>query len=546
MDGIKGMTNPEKYGRDVLSGKVAACEYVRLSVARHFEDLKRDDMVFDSKAGLRPIAFFKILRHWRGEFFDRPFIPEPWQAWVLYLFYGWKRMDGKRRFKYLYIEIPRKNGKTTFMAACTLYHLLKDDENAPEVYYAATKERQARLCLDEARMIGKQTPEVRKRLVIRKYDIEYPTRNGAARSLGSDSDTQDGLNPSMAILDEVQAMKDFGMFDKLNTAFGGRAQPTMMMITTAGANKNNPCYEYRAKCIDVLQGIKQQDNLLPLIYTIDEEDDWKSEATWIKANPSWPILNKVEFKEDAEEAIQSAHMETAFKTLKLNIWTDAESVWIKDDDWMSCAGEPLEPSGICYGGADFAESKDLCALVLQWPGHPRHIKSWFWIPEKKVREKEDRVDYWVWKKLGHVRVISGDAIDHQQLAVEVLEILEKYRVSGLTYDKYGIGEAVIQSMINEGYPVDKLHPMKQQTTQYQGPIRKLEEEILLGKINHEGQPVLRWNVANVVLFMDSYGGVKFNKSKATEKIDGAVALAMSYAEELGSEPEETGEVRFLN
>ena len=542
------MINPEQYGKDILSGKISACEYVRLSVARHFEDLKNKDWdyYFDEEAGIKPVKFFSVLRHWRGEFYNRPFHPEPWQAWVLYVFYGWKRKKGdKRRFKYLYIEIPRKNGKTTFLAACTLYHILMDDENAPEVYYAATKERQARLCLDEARKIGDQTEEVRKRLVIRKYEIEYPKKNGVMRALGSDSDTQDGLNPSMAVIDEVHAHKDFGMFDKLNTAFGMRAQPTLMMITTAGNNKNNPCFTYRNMCIDILRGIKKQENLMAIIYTLDEEDDWKAEASWIKANPSWPIMNQVELRDDSESAMQFAHMETSFKTLKLNIWSDSDSVWIKDDDWMRCAGEAKEPTGPCYAGADFAESKDLCALVIQWPGSPRHVKSWFWIPEKKVREKEDRVDYWVWKKEGHLRVIQGDAIDHQQLAFEVLQILQQYSVAGLTYDKYGIGEAVIQSMVNDGFPVDKLHPMKQQTTQYQGPIRKLEEEIMLEKINHEGHPVLRWNIANVVLFMDSYGGVKFNKSRVTEKIDGAVALAMSIAEELGSEPEFDGNIRFL-
>lgn len=541
------MINPEQYGLDILDGKVDACEYARLSVARHFEDLKKDwEYYFDEEAGLRPIRFFQILRHWRGEFFNKPFIPEPWQAWVLYVFYGWKRKnDDKRRFKFLYIEIPRKNGKTTFLAACTLYHVLKDDEHAPEVYYAATKEMQARLCLDEARKIAQQTPEVRKRLKILKYSIEYPQRNGIMRSLGSDSDKQDGLNPSMAVLDEVHAHRDFGMFDKLNTAFGMRAQPTLMMITTAGSNKSNPCFDYRAKCVDVLMGIKSQENLLPIIYTIDEEDDWRTEASWIKANPSWPILNQTDYRDDAQEAIDFASRETTFKTLRLNVWADAESVWIKDDDWMKCTGEPMEPTGFCYGGADFAESKDLCALVLQWPGSPRHIKSWFWIPEKKVREKEDRVDYWVWKKQGFVNVIPGDAIDHQQLAVEVLAILNKYNVQGLTYDKYGIGEAVIQSMINDGFPVERLHPMKQQTTQYQGPIRKLEEEIMLQKINHEGHPVLQWNVRNVVLYMDSYGGVKFNKSKAIEKIDGAVALAMAYAEEINSGPIDTGEIYYV-
>ena len=559
------MINPEQYGLDILSGKIPAGEYVRLSIARHFEELKRKDTYtikdaddkdvklpwdyyFDPEEGLKPVKFFSVLRHWRGEFYDKPFHPEPWQAWVLYVFYGWKRKEGnKRRFKYLYIEVPRKNGKTTFLAACTLYHILVDNENAPEVYYAATKERQARLCLDEARQIGIRTPEVNKRLIIRKYDIEYPKKTGFMRALGSDSDTQDGLNPSMAVIDELHAHKDFGMYDKLNTAFGMRAQPTLMMITTAGANKNNPCFAYRNMCIEILQGIKTQHNLLPIIYTLDEEDDWKSEDSWIKANPSWPIMNQVDFKDDAQAAIQSAHLETNFKTLRLNIWTDAESVWIRDEDWMRCAGETLEPSGICYAGADFAESKDLCSLVLNFPdiNGKRHIKSWFWIPEKKVREKEDRVDYWVWKEQGFINVIQGDAIDHQQLAAEVMEILVRYNVLGLTYDKYGIGEAVIQSMINLGYPVSKLSPMKQLTTQYQGPIRKLEEEILLEKINHEGHPVLRWNIANVVLFMDSYGGVKFNKSKVTEKIDGAVALAMSIAEELGADPIDTGQVYFL-
>jgi len=549
------MINPEQYGKDILSGKISACNYVRLSVARHFEDLKKDsDYYFDREAGIRPIKFFHILRHWRGEFYNKPFVPEPWQAWVLYVFYGWKRKaDDKRRFKFLYIEIPRKNGKTTFLAACTLYHVLKDDENAPEVYYAATKEVQARLCLDEARQIAKQTPQISKRLKVLKYSIEYPEKNGMMRALGSDSDKQDGLNPSMAVGDEIHAWKDFGMFDKLNTAFGMRAQPTFMMITTAGSNKNYPCYDYRAKCIDVLMGIKKQDNLLPMIYTIDEEDDWRSEESWIKANPSWPILNQIEFRDDADEAINFASRETTFKTLKLNVWTDSESVWIKDDDWMKCAfprdfklAAELRPH-VCFAGADFAESRDLCALVIQWPNIDgrRYVKSWFWIPEKKVREKEDRVDYWVWKKQGHVNVIPGDAIDHAMLAREVLEILVKYNVQGLTYDKYGIGEAVIQTMQNMGYPAGKLHPMKQQTTQYQGPIRKIEEEVMLEKINHEGHPVLQWNIRNVVLFKDSYGGVKFNKSKVIEKIDGAVALAMAYAEEMGSEPMDSGQVFYV-
>lgn len=533
------MMDPKQYGQDILDGKVDVCEYVRLSVARHFEDLKKDwDYYFDEEAAIKPVKFFRILRHWRGEFYDRPFVPEPWQAWILYVFYGWKRKDGKRRFKYLYIEVPRKNGKTTFLAACTLYHILKDNENAPEVYYAATKEMQARLCLDEARKIGEQTPEVRKRLIIRKYSIEYPDRNGMMRSLGSDSDKQDGLNPSMAVIDEVHAHKDFGMFEKLDTAFGMRAQPTLMMITTAGANRSYPCYDYRNMCIEVLRGNKRRDNLLSMIYTIDEEDDWKSEASWIKANPSWPILNQIEFRDDAAAAIEFAHHERNFKNLKLNIWTDVNEVWMTNEEWKGCEIPPLSDSILsglpCYAGADFAETKDLCALVLNFQmKEGTYCKPFFWVPEKKVREKEDIVDYDIWKKAGHIRVIHGDAINHNELARDVIDILHRYRVLGLTYDKYGIGEATIQTMIDHGYPVSKLHPIKQNTTFFQGPIVALEERIGIGSFKHDGNPVMEWNIRNTEVFYDSYGGKKFVKSKAVNKIDGSVALAMSIAEELG-------------
>jgi phage terminase large subunit-like protein len=209
---------------------------------------------------------------------------------------------------------------------------------------------------------------------------------------------------------------------------------------------------------------------------------------------------------------------------------------MKDDDWMKCAGPAKDMKGQrCYAGADFAESKDLCALVLNFPdGDKRHLKSFFWIPEKKVREKEDHVDYWVWKKQGHITVIPGDAIDHSELAVQITKILDMYNVQGITYDKYGIGEPVVQILINNGFPVDRLHPMKQTTTESTQAIRKIEEEVSLERINHEGHPVLRWNIANAVLYMDSFGGVKFNKSKSIEKIDGAWAMTMAFAEEINS------------
>jgi phage terminase large subunit-like protein len=549
------MRHPNEYGEDVLSGRIDAGEYVRLSIARHFEDLKRHwEYYFDEEAGMRPIKFFNVLRLYEGDRARHRFIPEEWQAWCLYVIFGWKRKEtGKRRFKYAYIEVPRKNGKTTFMGGISLYHIMKDDENSPNVYFVATKYDQAQECLNDAIGLAGITPELVSRLELRKQSILYPTNNGYVGALGYNPQKMDGLNPSLVIMDEFHAHPDDGMFVKMKTAFGARSQGLVLIITTAGFNRSGVCYNYRNRCIEVLRGIKKQDNLFSIIYTLDEEDDWKSEDSWKKANPSWNILDEYEFKSEAKEAISFAHAETGFKNLRLNIWTDAEHTWMKDDDWMVCAG-PVRDEDLkgvkCYAGSDFAETRDLNALVLNFPlpDGTRHIKSFFWIPEKKVREKEDHVDYWAWKSEGHINVIPGDAIDHRELALQVLEVLRRYNVQGMTYDKYGIGEAVIQTMIDEGYPVGKLHPIAQKTTQMQGPIRRIEEEVSLKKINHEGHPVLRWNVQNAVLFMDSYGGVKFNKSKAIDKIDGVVALAMAFAEEMDSNangPINYGEVRVV-
>lgn len=290
---------------------------------------------------------------------------------------------------------------------------------------------------------------------------------------------------------------------------------------------------------------------MAMIYTIDEEDDWKSEEVWKKANPSWPILNQIDFRDDAQAAIDFAHHETNFKNLRLNVWTDAPSVWIKADDWTAgkhpVRSEEELASIPCYGGMDFAAVKDLTSLVLNFPmgDGTRHIKCWFWIPEKKVREKEDRVDYWVWKKQGHIRVIQGDAINHRELAHEVKQILDKFNVRGLTYDKYGIGEAVIQILLDDGFPVNNLHPLKQVATMFEPGISKIEEEISFQKINHENNPILKWNIANTVIHQSATGARGLDKKKSTQRIDGTAALVMSIVEEINAEPEFVPKARFV-
>ena len=549
------MTNPAQYGLDVLSGKIPACEYVRLYAARHFNDLKRQrtdefPYYFDEEAGIRSIKFFSILNHYKGKWAGQKFIPMPWQAFNLYQFFGWKRLDGRRKYKYSYIEVPKKNGKTTFVACKGLYHMLMDGESSPEVYIAAAKEAQARICFDTARFIGKRTPEIYKRLHIMKYVIEKPDDGGVMLALGSDSKKQDGLNVSHGVIDEYHTHPSDEMYDILKQGTGARDQPIIDIITTAGYEKNYPCYEFRRRCIKILQGVLKQENMLVVIYTLDEKDDWKDPKMWEKANPSWSIINQDDFKDEAEMAKNSLTEQPKFKTKRLCVWADAEQTWIGAEDWMKCAGEEMSYEQLkdipCYGGLDLANVRDLNALVLVFPlpDNTRYIKCWFWIPYDKVRSKEDIVPYWEWKEEGYISVAGGNSIDQDELVKDLLSILEKYNLRSLAYDRWG-SDRIVQGLQKGGIPDSKLDEYKQVTLEMSKPVRFIEAAIMEQKMNHAGNPVLRWMASNVVIYMDSSEGVKFDKRKSIDKIDGMVALAMAVGTEMSSDKPITGNVRFL-
>lgn len=537
--------NPDQYGLDVLSDKIDACEYVKLYAKRHFDDLKRQrtkdfPFYFDEDAGLKPIKFFRILRHYKGRWAGTRFEPEPWQAFNLYQFFGWKRLNGLRKYKYSYIEVPKKNGKTTFVAAKGLYHMLVDGESSPEVYIAAAKEAQARICLDTARFIGKRTPEVYNRLHILKYGIDKEDDGGVMKALGSDSKKQDGLNVSQGVIDEYHTHPTDDMYDILKQGCGAREQPIIDIITTAGYEKHFPCYKFRRRCIDILRGIIKQENLLAVIYTVDEGDDWKDPKSWVKANPSWDIINQDDYKDEAEMAMTSLTEEPKFKTKRLCVWADAEVTWIGDDDWMKCAGEELAEEELskvpCWGGLDLANVRDLNALVLNFPmpDGSRHIKCWFWIPYDKVRSKEDIVDYWEWKELGLIRVVGGNSIDQEELVTDLLEILKRFNLQSLAYDRWG-SDRIVQGLQKGGIPDSKLDEYKQTVLDMTKPVREIESAIMEAKLNHEGNPVLRWMASNVVLDIRSDESMKFNKQKSIDKIDGMVALAMSIGSEMSDD-----------
>jgi phage terminase large subunit-like protein len=328
----------------VLTGKIKTGKLARLAVERHDKDLREGPhrgLFFCEESARRALMMFSYLKHSKGEWAGQTIELDPWQAWVIACVFGWKIADtDKRRFRTVYEEIARKNGKTTKLAGIGLYGLTKDGEGGPEVYAAATKRDQARILFDEAQRMVKQSPPLRRRLDAQQHRIVCPGNFGKFEPLSADGNTMDGLNPHFALVDELHAHKTPEVWDVLKSALGARSQPLIWAITTAGFNKNGICYEVRDYAIKVLTGVIDDDAFFSIIFTLDDGDDWQDESNWIKANPNLGVSVSLDYLR--EQARQAAIMPTAkvnFLTKHLNIWVTGASLWCNIEKWMECAAD---------------------------------------------------------------------------------------------------------------------------------------------------------------------------------------------------------------
>lgn len=525
----------ELYAEQVCSGEILVCEYVRLAVERYYADLDRAlDMgrYFDKKAAMRAIRFIEKLKHTKGEWAGQRFRLEPWQQFVLWNIFGWKNADGTRRFRYAYIEIARKNGKTALSAGIGLYMLFADGESRPEVYSAATVKDQAKICFSDAVEIVKAT-DLKNYLTPYRNSIVYELKGGTMKPLSSDYGTHDGLNPSCGIIDEFHAHKDSGMFNVIKSAFGARRQPLMFIITTAGFDKSGVCYAYRENVIKVLRGVNEDDSLFGIIYTLDDKSEWDDPTMWIKANPNLGVslsagylIDQVKDAKNRPEAVRNV------MTKNVDLWVDAERTWILDDVWQKCIGmtAPADLKGCaCWGGLDLSNVSDITAYVLLFHENDRfQLLPHFWIPEEKMLEKirKENINYDKWVAEGYVTVTPGNVIDYDFVKADILRIVADYDLRTSAYDRWNSSQTIID-LQNEGM---ECNPFGQGYGSMSAPTKEFEKLVLTGKIEHFGNPVLRWMLASTLVKTDPAGNIKPDKEKSTQKIDGIVAAIMALGE----------------
>lgn len=541
------MNAAEKYARGVAGNKVATGKWVKLAADRFLKDLTREDIFFDEAQGSRAVNFIeRKLKHWEGSFAGNPLLLEDWQKFIVMQIFGWYTSEGKRRVRSVYIQIARKNGKTSFLAAIILYHIFNDSENTPQVLVGANNEDQAKICVNSTGKMIEGSPAFKKLVSTDKINlfrykdnivnIYYPDRGAVIKAMSKNPETKDGFNPSLGGVDEYHEAKDDKLLNVIESGQGSRINPLLIVITTAGFDKDGPCYsKLRESSVQILTGTLDDDHHLAFIYEQDEGDEVSDESTWVKSNPNLGVSVSIEFlRSRYKKALNEGGTKMVdFLTKNLNKWVDAPEVWIGNEVWATNR-HGLTPQDLegktCYGGLDLARTVDLNAFVLWFPNVKEGIHAvlpFFWIPEAKVENNNDRVDYRKWIEQEYMMKTPGNVADYRIIAADIKAIISKYDFKSMAYDKYLTGHGVLADLIDEGI---ECHEMGQNIVSLNFPTKELERIVTGGQLEHFGNPVLGWMMGNVILAKDTSGNVKPDKGKSEKKIDGVSAMINALAE----------------
>jgi len=541
----------ETYIEHVLSGKIPCCKYVQLAVKRYVDDLEnghKRGIYFSEECANHVLDFYGFLRHSKGEWAGQVFELEAWQKFTLWNIYGWLNDEGNRRFRIMYEEVARKNGKSTKLAGVGLYMFIGDGEPGAEIYTAATKRDQAIITHSESKRMVQASSYLRSRIHITKNNLSITNTASKYEPLGADEDTLDGLNVHAAIIDELHAHKTSGVWDVLETAIGSRRQPLIAAITTAGFDKNTVCWTQHSYAVDVLEGRVQDDTYFAIIFTLDKNDDWQDEKNWIKANPNIGISVKLDdMRMQCKRAVAIPTQQNSFLRKRLNVWTEAETKWFTEIQWNAC-NYPVNIEGlngrVCYGGLDLSSTKDITAFVLVFPPISEHDKykvvCHFWLPQESIlkRVQKDKVPYDVWIREGFIETTPGNIINHDYVFAAIDEAMSRFELRELAFDRWGSAQ-IVRSLQDRATRGDDsfLIMFGQGYASMSAPSKALETMILNKEMAHGGNPVLAWMAGNVTISQDAAGNYKPDKSKSREKIDGMVALIMALDRALKNKEE---------
>lgn len=505
------------------------------------------DFYFDKAEADRAARFFPThLKHIIGRWAGQPFKLMAWQRdEVVRPLFGWKhRRTGKRRFRTCYLEIPRKNAKSTLAAGLAIKLLMADGEAAAEIYSAAVDKDQARIIFKIAARMVESDPVLESRCNVFRNVIEVPKTGNEYRALSSDAMTKHGFNAHGIIFDELHAQPNRELWDVLTTATGAREQPLVVACTTAGTDRLSICYEQHDYALKVASGAVVDPSYLGVVYAADADADPFKPPTWRAANPSLGETISLEYiRNKAAYARENPSFENTFRRLHLNQWTSAESAWVSVADWEACEGDFDVADLIgceCYAGLDLATKQDFTALVLLFPptdDRPYYCcLCFFWLPADNLdlRSRQTGKPFDLWAKQGFIETTPGTVTDYAAVRSKIVELNALFPFKTLAYDEWNATQLATE-LDDLGVP---LVEYRQGMKSLSPPTKELENWISQGPaiFQHGGNPVLDWMASNVVIRTDDAENRKPVKKKSKEKIDGIVALIMALGAKMIEEP----------
>jgi phage terminase large subunit-like protein len=495
---------------------------------------------FDEEAADLAASFFpRFLQHVKGEWAGRPFELDTWQReQIIRPLFGWKRKDGTRRYRTVYVEVPRKNGKSNLSAGIALILLFTDREPGAEVYSCAADRDQAAIVFDLAKQMVESSPDLASISEIYRRSIVVPRTGSTYQVLSADAHTKHGKNASGVIFDELHAQPNRELWDVLTTSTGARRQPITVAITTAGFDRQSICWEIHEYARRVKEGIVEDDSFLPVIYGAAEDADWTDETIWRSVNPGLGVSVKLDYlRQEAKRAAETPSYQNTFRRLHLNQWTQQNSRFIDLALWNACNAAPdvAKLQGrYASAGLDLSSTTDLSALVLVFPPAkddpgaergPIDVLAWFWMPEENVakRSKKDGVPYDLWVRNRLIEATPGNIIDYDVIRKRINEIQGRFYLQEIAIDRWNATQLATQ-LQSDGFTIV---PFGQGYRDMSAPTKDLEALIIAKRIRHGGNPVLRWMADNVSVKQDPAGNLKPDKAKSNGRIDGIVALIMA-------------------
>jgi phage terminase large subunit-like protein len=529
----------QKYAKDIVSGRIAACKWVKLACQRHLDNLakeKKKDFPyrFDRAKAEKVCRFIENLTHIKGKWAGSPIKLEPWQKFFITSVFGWVRKnDGLRRFREAYLEVPRKNAKSMIAAGIGLYMFTADGEPGAEVYSGATTEKQAWEVFRPARLMARKDEE---------FQAHYGvTVNASNLSIIDDGckfepivgNPGDGASPHCSITDEFHEHKSPEQYDTMITGMGARTQPLALVITTAGSNLAGPCYDKRAQVCKILDGVFQNEDVFGIIYTIDEDAEWSDFENWKVANPNYGVSVFEDFlRARHSEAIQRASRQNIIRCKHLNQWMNADTAWMDMISWRKCADPNLKIEQFkgkeCWIALDLASKVDIAAMAILFKyeskdGQEHYACFWrFYLPEEQA-EPEDRAHYAGWAKEGWITLTDGNVIDYSYIEEDLKDLAKEYEIVEVPYDPFQATQFSTR-MMDEGFEMVELGAT---VKNFSEPMKEFERLVLCERFHHDGNPVMTWMVSNVVAHVDKKDNIFPNKERSEAKIDGPVATIMA-------------------